>query len=147
MDASRYARLVLLRVAVPRPPSEVFRRVADFGRLAEWDPAVSAVTLEGGRALVPGARYRLVTTWGGMQLEYELVELVTPVRAVYRGGSARVTSTDTISCEPAGTGTLVTIESDVTFGGWTRLVSPLIRVALWLTVWFGSRPALRRHLR
>lgn len=123
----------------------VFAVVADFSRLHEWDPFVDLSEQIAGSALERGARYRLISPVR-LALEYELIELDPPHRAIYRGGTKRVSSVDTISVMPLGSAVQIEIESVLHFAGWTRVLAPLLWVGLWLGARFRSLPALRRHL-
>lgn len=128
-----------------RSPADVFATVADFSRIDEWDPFVSRSELVEGDSLRVGSRYRL-TAPGGLTLEYEVEQVSVPDRIVYRGGTARVTSTDTISVLPRGGTSEVTVESVISFSGWTVLISPFIWVAVWLAGRFLSLPSMKRRL-
>ncbi len=90
----------------PLGQEEALSAVASFGRLAEWDPAVSRSRLVSGTELTPGAIYRLESpAWLGKTiLTYELLAIDPPRFATYRGGSKSVTSTDTIRVGPSGSG-------------------------------------------
>lgn len=137
---------VRFRLATTRSPAEAFDRVADFSRIAEWDPFVRRSDLVAGKRLEVGSRYRLMTR-GGLTLEYEIAEVLPPNRIVYHGGTRQVTSTDTISVERGDDETVVVVESLVRFTGWTRLFSPLVMLGLRVGGRFVSLPAMERRLR
>lgn len=122
-----------------------FAVAADFLRLEEWDPFVDRSEQIGGAGLEPGAIYRL-TSPVGLKLEYELVEIDAPHRATYRGGTKRVTSTDTISISTLGSAVEIEIDSSLHFTGWTRVIAPLVLLGLWIGGRFRTLPALRRRL-
>jgi len=126
-------------------PSTLFAVVADFANLDAWDPFVRASWLEHGGSLAVGAVYALRSV-GGMTLRYRVAEADPPRRVVFRGGSKRVTSTDTIEVDATGTGSRVTVTSTLVYTGWARLAAPLIWGFIWLGGRFGSLPALRKHL-
>ena len=44
---------------VPAGTEAVYALVADFGRLADWDPNVTRSHLLSGESLTPGARYAI----------------------------------------------------------------------------------------
>ena len=131
------------------PPVQAFARVADFGDLAEWDPFVRSVELTAGGRFTEGAVYEMKSP-AGLKLSYELVELdfhhETGGRVKYIGGTKRGRSTDTITVVEHGSGSAVTISSELTFAGWARAVGPLIRAGVYLGGRFVSLPAMRRHL-
>lgn len=123
-------------------PAVAFQRVADFGRLAEWDPAVASVLSDG--PLAVGTRLTLKSSrgLGGLVLRYQVMELEIPSHVVYRGGTRRVTTVDSIGVEPGK----VTVESRMQFSGWSRLIAPLVRLGVWLGGRYLSVPAMRRRL-
>ena len=130
---------------VSNDPDEAFTAVADFEKLEGWDPFVDRSELVAGAPMEPGAKYRL-TTPRGMTLEYEIVEVDRPSRVVYRGGTKRVTSTDTISVHPHDGGSRVTVESILEFDGWTRIIGPFVRMGVWLGGRTRSLPGMKRYL-
>jgi uncharacterized membrane protein len=118
-------------VTTPRPRPEVFAYVADFTKVAEWDPGIRSsvrVTGDGG----VGTRYDVGATFAGrvVPMTYEVVEHEVPSRVVLRGLAATVEAVDSISFEdlPAG-GTRVTYRADFTLKGGLRyfvfLMKPL----------------------
>lgn len=133
----------------PISPDEAFRRVADFGRIDEWDPAVASVESDADVPLEPDSRYVMRgRPWtGGFTLIYRLREVDPPGTAVYEGGTERVSTVETISVTGDDGGSTVTISSHMTFLGWTWLISPFVRLGVWLGAHLVTLPALRRHLR
>lgn len=131
-------------VQAPVPPQVAFDAVADFKRLAEWDPFVRRVEVEG-PPLVVGSTY-VLHSLGGMTLRYEIVELESPHRIVYAGGTRRGHSIDTIAVSPAAAGSEIVVSSALKFSGWVRAIGPVVRVAVWAGGRFVSLPAMRRHL-
>jgi hypothetical protein len=133
------------QLVTDRSPTEAFEAVADFGRIAEWDPFVAASELVSGEPMRVGSRYRL-TAPGGLNLEYQIEHLSPPERVEYRGGTRRVSTTDSISVRPDGAGAIVVIESKVRFSGWTRLISPFVLFGIWAGGRFVSLPAMAQQL-
>jgi hypothetical protein len=124
----------------------IFAAIADFGQLSRWDPFVDRSELAGGVAMEPGARYQLRSV-AGLTLEYELIDVTAPHRVIYRGGTKRVTSLDTITVSTLGSAVEIWIESDIDFDGWTRLIAPFALAGLWLGGHLRTLPALRRFVR
>ncbi len=119
-------------VTSPLPPDEAFARVADFGRLAEWDPGVvSSQQLTPGPP-ASGAEFRLTARFLGREvaMEYTLVEWDPPHLARYVGRTRRVTSRDELRCEAAGGATTLRLAAEVTTSGWLRPLEPLLGVAM-----------------
>lgn len=136
---------VQFHLVTAAPPAEVFAAVADFGRIGGWDPFVARSELIAGEPMQVGSRYRL-TAPAGMTLEYQIEQLAPLEKVVYRGGTRRVTSTDSIAVAPSGPGTRVTVSSNLRFTGWTRLISPVILFGVWAGARFISMPAMKRHV-
>jgi len=106
---------------IDRPVQEVFARLTDWPRAAEWMPGVESVRADGDvltvhargkdrtsriTAYEPGRSVTLTSVQGGVRADYAY------------------------TCEPAGTGTRVSLRADcVTSGAW-KLVGGLIRSAI-----------------
>ncbi len=131
----------------PLPPAEVFARVADFGRLAEWDPGVAASTQLTPGPLAAGSRIGITARFLGRRvaMEYELVEWDPPQLARYEGRTRRVTSRDELQCEPRGSGTELRLTAAVATTGWLRLLEPLLGLAMRVQGRASLR-ALRAHV-
>ncbi len=95
--------------------------------------------------MVVGSTY-VLHSLGGMTLRYEIVELASPDRIVYAGGTRRGHSRDTITVRPVAGGSEIAVSSALTFSGWVRAIGPVVRVAVWLGGRLVSVPAMRRHL-
>ena len=115
-------------VEVGAPIDEAFALVADFSRLAEWDPNVATSRVVSGRALEKGARLAVGVRFIGriVPLEYELTAIAPPAIVTYIGRGKTVTSTDTVEFAPVGTGTRIGFRADVEFRSWGRLLGPLV---------------------
>lgn len=109
-------------VTTPRPRPEVFAYVADFTRVAEWDPGIrSSVRVAGDGGV--GTRYEVGATFAGrvVPMTYEVIEHAAPSRIVLRGLAATVEAVDSISFEEtAAGGTRVTYRADFTLEGGLR---------------------------
>jgi uncharacterized protein YndB with AHSA1/START domain len=83
---------------LPRPADEVFRYLADFGNLAEWDPMFERSDRLDDGPLGVGSRFRVVGSVAGSELELdlEIVEYDAPRHVV----AARAPVT---ACAPART--------------------------------------------
>lgn len=127
---------------------QAFARVADFGTLSEWDPAVREVRLLEGKPLQVGATYELIggPLGGGLRLVYRLQSVNEPFGVTYVGGTENVTTTDTLEFDFIGPGTVVSISSDMEFRGPTRWYGWLVKAGVYLGGRFMSLPAMNRHL-
>lgn len=116
-------------VTTPRPRPEVFAYVADFTRVAEWDPGIrSSVQIIGDGGV--GTRYEVEATFAGrvVPMTYEVIEHTAPSRIVLRGSAASVEAVDAISFEDLpGGGTRVTYRADFTLKGGLRSLGFLMK--------------------
>ena len=112
----------------PRPPGEVFEYMATFSNAREWDPSVrEAEPLTPGEPEV-GSVYRLNVRVTGrtVPFDYRVVSLDRPTRVVLQAQSSAVVSTDTVTVEPAGSGSRVRYVAVLEGRGVFRLGRPLI---------------------
>lgn len=130
-------------------PAQAFAAVADFRYLTAWDPAVKTVEVVQGEPMTVGAVYELVgsTLGGGLTLRYRIESINAPISITYVGGTSNVTTTDTIRCEEADGGTLVSISSDMEFRGPTRWYGWAVRAGVYLGGRLISFPAMKRYVR
>lgn len=116
-------------VITPRPRSEVFAYVADFTKVAEWDPGIrSSVRLAGDGGV--GTRYEVGATFAGrvVPMTYDVIEHAEPSRIVLRGLAATVEAVDTIDfADLPGGGTRVAYRADFTLKGGLRYVAFLMK--------------------
>ena len=116
-------------VEISRPPDEVFAYLDQLDRHGEWQGAIQAVTVEtdgptrvGSRATetrkVPG---------GARQITYEISEHDPPWKVSFRGVNGPVRPVGTITVQPAGTGSRLTVELDLQGQGIGKLVAPFAR--------------------
>lgn len=135
-------------IRVPRSIESCFEYLSDFANTAEWDPGVvSAQRLSPG-PLEKGAEFRVVASFLGRQVEldYTLTEYDPPHRLVFEGEGSDVISIDEILLEPAGKGTSIHWQAELTLKGWRRYFDPLLVPAL---RWIGDNAVegLKRTLR
>ncbi len=112
-------------IATPRPRPEVFAYVADFTKVAEWDPGIASARRVAGDGGV-GTRYEVGATFAGrvVPMTYQVVEHVPPTRIVLRGAAATVDAVDDIGFEETeGGGTRVTYRADFTLKGPLRFLA------------------------
>jgi carbon monoxide dehydrogenase subunit G len=111
-----------------RGQDEVFEYMATFANAREWDPGVEeAEALTPGPAEV-GSVYRLGVRIAGrvVPFDYRVLELTRPRRVVLRATHGHLVSTDTITVQPDGSGSLVTYVAVLEGRGLLRLASPLL---------------------
>ena len=118
-------------VDTPRPLEEVFAYLSDFSTTAEWDPGV----VEAERLTEPpireGSEFRLLARFLGREtpLTYRVVEFDPPKAVTVRGENASVVSLDRMTFEPAGEGTLITYDAELSLKGPMKLADPLLGLA------------------
>lgn len=96
---------------LPRPPDDVFDHLADFGRLAEWDPMFEhSERLDGGGPLDVGSQFRTVGSVFGsaFELELEIVTYERPELVVLQGRGDSIVTREEIRVSPHADGSEVT---------------------------------------
>ena len=86
-------------ISVPLPRDEAFRRVADFGRAAEWDPALTTSSQETPGEPGPGTSFAIVAEFRGKAtpMTYVITEWDPPNRLVITGTGEKSRAVDTIT--------------------------------------------------
>lgn len=122
---------IVERVESVLAAEEVWPRMADFSRTAEWDPGIAAVDrLDEGPVRV-GTRYRVHVRMGPLvaPMAYEVVALEAR-RVVLRGVGALIRAVDDIRVEDRpGGGSVVVWTAELTPRGPLALTEPLWRPA------------------
>jgi carbon monoxide dehydrogenase subunit G len=115
-------------VDTPRSPEEAFAYLSDFTTAAEWDPGTVQSDRLGEGPLGEGAEFRLVAAFLGRKttLIYRIVEYKPPHAVTFRGENSTVVSLDRITFEPAGGGTRITYDADLTLKGALKVADPLL---------------------
>lgn len=119
----------VVRVRTPIAPAEAFAYMADLTNFAEWDPGVSGVEQVEGAGPGPGAAYDVEVNGVGptsVTLRYRTVEYDEPASMVALAENRLVTSRDTITVGPAGPGSIVTYDAELTLKGPLGLGDPLL---------------------
>jgi len=115
-------------VATERPLSDVFAYVADFTKVAEWDPGIRSSTRVSGDGGI-GTRYQVEATFAGrvVPMTYEIVEREDLKRVVLRGTAPTAEAIDDICFEADGGGTRITYRAEFTLKGALRFFALLLR--------------------
>ncbi len=125
---SSMARYVTtIESALPRV--EAFAYMADFANSRLWDPSVSEARRVGEAPLGIGSAFDLVARFGGrdVPLRYEIVDYDAPRRVVLEARRPGFVSTDTITVQSAGDGSIVHYDATLAFGGLGRLLDPVMQ--------------------
>ena len=111
----------------PKSVEEAFDYLADFGNATEWDENTRSSDCLGDDPYRAGARYRVVTEFGGrtLTLTYETIEFDRPNRVVFRSDAGLSIIQDTITFSEDGTGSKVDYEADIALKGPARLLDPV----------------------
>ena len=117
-------------VTSPAEAATVFAYLSDFTTTTEWDPGTVRTERVSGTGGV-GTTYRNVSRFGGRETElrYTVVELAAPRTITLRGENRTVLATDTITVEPATTGSRVTYRAAFELRGVWRVLAPFFRPA------------------
>jgi carbon monoxide dehydrogenase subunit G len=115
--------------SVDPPPQVVVDYLKDFGHAEEWDPGTERCTRADSGPIVEGARWRNVSKIAGVttELDYTLRTL-TDDTIVLVGRNDSATSTDTITVQPDGTGSMVTYRADLEMHGAAKLATPAMKL-------------------
>lgn len=136
------------RVQIRSGPAEALLYLADFGRIAEWDPGIlRAQRLDAG-PLAVGARFDVVARFLGREvpMTYELMRFdLDAGRAELVGRAAGVRAVDRIAVTPRGDGSEVHWQADFELSGAGRLLAPLSR-PVFLRLARRAMDGLRRKL-
>jgi len=104
-------------------PQEAFAYMADLGNFVEWDPGVKAVRQGEGSGGGPDAGFDVTVVAPGpdLTLRYVTEEHDAPHNLLVVARSSVFTSSDRITVEPDGTGSLVTYDADLRLNGVLRV--------------------------
>ncbi len=116
-------------IEVAAAPADVYRYLADFEHVAEWDPGMAESRLVSGEPGAPGAVYDVVALFRGTRVpfRYRIAEAEPERRVVFEGEGAKARSTDEILVQPAGDGSRITYRGELSMKGPYRLVEPFLR--------------------
>lgn len=116
-----------MRVRTEQPADEVFAYLADLRNFPEWDPGTEkAVQVEGDGPGV-GARYELDAS--NQLFTYTVKAYDVAARTmVAEAPKSWITSLDTISVEPDGTGSIATYRAELTLTGALKLGDPVLQL-------------------
>jgi hypothetical protein len=120
---------IISGVDIARSPDDVFAYLDDLGRHGEWQEQLVNVRVEtegptrvGTRATdtrrVPG---------GSREFTYEVTEHDPPRKASFHGLDGPVRPIGTLTVEPAGVGSRLTVRLDFEGHGIGKLIAPLAR--------------------
>ncbi len=115
--------------SVTPTPDRVIDYLKDFSNAEEWDPGTQTCTREGAGPVEVGATWHNVSKIVGVtaELTYTL-ETLTNRTLVFVGENKSSTSTDTITVDASGAGSVITYEADLEMKGAAKLLSPAMKI-------------------
>ncbi len=125
----------VVHVRTPRPPAEAFAYMADLSNFAEWDPGVQRAEQVEGDGPGTDAAFDVAVKGIGrpLVLRYRLTEYEPPEQVVARAKTSLLTSLDTVTVRPDGSGdgsgSVVTYDAVLTLNGPLGLADPLLGLA------------------
>jgi Polyketide cyclase / dehydrase and lipid transport len=113
-------------VTTHRHHDDVFKFMACFENIAEWDPGVVEAARLGSGDLGVGSRFRVVLSSAGrkLPLEYRITEYEPPRRVLLVAETATLRSVDEITVEPRPDGATVTYAANLELLGPLRIFNP-----------------------
>ena len=132
----------------PMSVEEAFDYLADFTNATEWDPNTTSSQCIEGEPGTPGSRYKVVTEFGGreMELTYETIEVDRPRKVVLQSGNGSTEIRDTMTFKSTGGGSMVTYDANVAPKGLVKLIDPILAI-IFKRVGDRAAEGLRKALR
>jgi len=100
--------------------------MADLSNFAAWDPGVTHVEQYAGAGPGSDAVYDVTVKGLRAPLRYHTTRFEPSTTIVVRAASRLLTSLDTITVEPDGTGSIVTYDAELTLNGPLGLGDPIL---------------------
>ena len=118
----------LVNVRTPMAPADAFAYMADLRNFAAWDPGVDRVDQVRGDGGGPEAAFDVAVKVAGraVSLRYDTVTYDAPTTVVAFAENSVLTSLDTITVAPAGSGSIVTYDAVLKLKGPLGVADPLL---------------------
>jgi carbon monoxide dehydrogenase subunit G len=116
----------VVRIRTPLAPPVAFAFMADLTNFSHWDPGVTRAEQVSGVRPGPDAAYDVSVKGVRKPLRYVTNEYAPPTRVVVQARSRMLTSVDTITVAPAGDGSVVTYDADLTLNGPLAIADRLV---------------------
>lgn len=116
---------------VALPPEVVFERLADMSELHRWNPNVTNSRRTGGDRLVVGSTYLSTIKRGPLRMTARstLTEVELGRSVSYEGSISGLWSVDSLTFEPLGDGTRITLQNRTHPPTWLRPLTPILNAA------------------
>jgi carbon monoxide dehydrogenase subunit G len=118
-------------IDTPLEVEEVWRRIADVTRFAEWDPGVTKAVQVSGDGPGPDAAYLLTvkSIRGELDLRYDVNQFSPPKRLFLVADTGVLRSEDEITITQRDAGTRLVYRADLQLSSWYALASPFLTLA------------------
>ena len=108
-------------------PKTTFDYLSAFEHASEWDPGIPIAEKRSEGPVAVGSKYHTVAEFRGKREEIDYVVTELGERHIQlRGENKTVVSIDTITVEPAGTGSEVTYKAEFSMKGLFALAQPFL---------------------
>jgi uncharacterized protein YndB with AHSA1/START domain len=121
--------MIVESIEINRRPEDVFAYLDQLDRHGEWQGTIvnTRVLTEGPTRVGSRAVDRRKVPGGPRDITYEVTEHDPPRKVSFRGTDGPVRPVGTVTVEPAGEGSRVTLEFDLQGHGIGKLFAPLAR--------------------
>jgi carbon monoxide dehydrogenase subunit G len=115
--------------SVQQTPDRVIDYLKDFSNAQEWDPGTQTCTRSDSGPIREGSTWHNVSKIVGVtaELTYTLNKLSNRT-LVFVGTNDSSTSTDTITVDASGVGSVITYRADLEMKGAAKLLSPAMKI-------------------
>jgi len=116
-------------VDIARSPDDVFAYISDVSRHPEWQEGLVSVTHETDGPVGAGSRivHRRKLPFGVVATTSEVTAFDPPHKLVFRGLDGPIRAEGSQSVEPAGDGSRVRMEMEMSGHGVGKLMLPMVR--------------------
>ncbi len=110
--------------------TRAFDYLSSFEHTSEWDPGTPVVEKRTDEPVAVGSKYYAEAEFRGKRqpIDYVVTELGER-RIQLRGENKTVISVDTITVEPAGSGSTITYTAEFSLKGWVKIAEPFVKPA------------------
>jgi carbon monoxide dehydrogenase subunit G len=119
------------KVRTPRSPEDAFEFMADLRNFEQWDPGVHKVTQFKG--IGPGVDSEFDVTVASVgrdiKMRYRTTEFVSPTMVLVVAKTAMLTSTDRITIDADGSGSIVTYDAELCLRGVWKVFAPAMALS------------------
>jgi uncharacterized membrane protein len=120
---------IIQSIEIGRPPEAVFAYIDDLSRHGEWQGAIREVEVltDGPTRVGSRAREKREVPGGPRDITYEITAHDPPRSASFRGIDGPIRVVGTVTVEPSGDGSRLTLQLDFEGRGMGKLLLPMVR--------------------